>query len=169
MAYRATHSIAGRDSGLLWAGLLVAALFWILEAALHGLASDQGTIADHLAPRDRHELWSRSLVSLLFIAFGVFAQRVVRRIDRSREEHRRLQARLEEALLQALNGFLPICAGCKRIRLEGSDPEREASWRPLEAYLNQRTGVQVTHSICPACERNLYWEHRRKPDCDYDI
>jgi hypothetical protein len=154
---------------MLWAGLLTALFFWVLEATIHSITSEQGTITSHLLPENGHELWSRSLVCLLFIAFGVFAHLVVARINRAREEQQRLQARLEKALMKVLSGFIPICAGCKRIRQEGADPEQESSWYRIESYLKERTGVEITHSICPACEREFYWKNLEQPSDDYDI
>ncbi|MCA9551260.1 MAG: response regulator transcription factor [Myxococcales bacterium] len=58
----------------------------------------------------------------------------------------RVQA-LEEALakVKRLQGLLPICSYCKRIRSD------ENFWAQVEAYLAEHTDVQFTHSICPSC------------------
>jgi PAS domain S-box-containing protein len=58
--------------------------------------------------------------------------------------------RLEE--IRTLRGFLPICAGCKRIRNE------QGSWVPIEVYIKSHTGVEFSHGICPECSRRLYPE-----------
>jgi phosphoserine phosphatase RsbU/P len=54
---------------------------------------------------------------------------------------------LEKALTEAkqLQGLLPICSECKRIR----DPENR--WHTIENYLAARTGATFTHSLCPKC------------------
>src|SRR5215475_7749570 len=73
-----------------------------------------------------------------------------------REEALRvLNAELSRALAEAqpLQGMLPICASCKRIRTQ------EHAWQPVEEYLAARTPVQFTHSICPMC-----YEHQVHPD-----
>jgi sigma-B regulation protein RsbU (phosphoserine phosphatase) len=50
-----------------------------------------------------------------------------------------------------LEGLLPICTYCKRIR-DGQD-----SWQPIEDYIAQRTETSFSQDLCPECsakERN---------------
>jgi sigma-B regulation protein RsbU (phosphoserine phosphatase) len=47
--------------------------------------------------------------------------------------------------VQQLEGLLPICAYCKRIR--GGD-ER---WEPIERYVEARSEAQFSHGYCPDC------------------
>ena len=47
--------------------------------------------------------------------------------------------------LRTLEGLLPICSYCKRIR-DGKD-----YWEQVEAYIARRTEAQFSHSICPDC------------------
>ena len=47
--------------------------------------------------------------------------------------------------LSALEGLLPICSYCKRIR----DPE--GRYGSLERYIEQRSGAEFSHGICPEC------------------
>lgn len=61
-------------------------------------------------------------------------------------KYRRL---LESQLLQ-LEGLLPICASCKKIR-DNSD-----IWHHLEVYIKDHSGAEFTHSICPDCRTKLY-------------
>lgn len=44
-----------------------------------------------------------------------------------------------------LEGLLPICAYCKRIR-----DERE-SWHEVENYIQEHSSALFTHGICPTC------------------
>jgi hypothetical protein len=68
---------------------------------------------------------------------------------------------LEDALLhiKRLEGILPICSNCKKIRVEGYDPRDMEGWLPLESYFEARTETRFTHSICPDCIRKLYPEY----------
>ncbi len=61
---------------------------------------------------------------------------------------------LEEALAQikTLNGMLPICANCKKIR------DDQGYWNQLEAYLGDHSDATFSHCICPECFRRLYPE-----------
>ena len=47
--------------------------------------------------------------------------------------------------LQQLEGLLPICSYCKRIRNE------QDAWETLETYIEARFQTAFTHSICPDC------------------
>ena len=55
---------------------------------------------------------------------------------------------LEEALrnVRRLEGLLPICAWCKRIRCD------QHYWQELESYLSERSEVTFTHGVCPQCQ-----------------
>ena len=65
---------------------------------------------------------------------------------------------LKKALgrIKRLEGLLPICAHCKKIRREGTDPRNQESWVPIEVYIEGRTDAQFTHGICPACIKRHY-------------
>jgi phosphoserine phosphatase RsbU/P len=47
--------------------------------------------------------------------------------------------------VQQLEAFLPICSYCKKVR------DDHNYWQQIEAYINQRTGSEFSHSICPDC------------------
>jgi phosphoserine phosphatase RsbU/P len=54
---------------------------------------------------------------------------------------------LEEALanVKQLRGLLPICSYCKKIRNDGN------YWQQVEAYIEEHSGAQFSHGICPEC------------------
>jgi len=56
-------------------------------------------------------------------------------------------ARLEKAYeeIKNLRGIIPICASCKKIR------DDEGYWEQTEVYMQKRTGVDFSHSLCPEC------------------
>ncbi len=51
--------------------------------------------------------------------------------------------------IKLLEGMLPICASCKKIRVD-------SKWITIEEYLYRNSDLQLTHSICPACAEKLY-------------
>lgn len=62
-------------------------------------------------------------------------------------------AQHERALLErvsTMEGLLPICSFCKRIRDERDE------WKQLEMYIRSHTGAEFTHSICPDCMKQHY-------------
>jgi DNA-binding response OmpR family regulator len=54
---------------------------------------------------------------------------------------------LEQALHQVkqLEGLLPICAWCHKIRDDGN------YWQSVERYISEHSEARVTHTICPDC------------------
>jgi soluble cytochrome b562 len=68
---------------------------------------------------------------------------------------------LEQALshIKKLEGVLPICAQCKRIRLQGRESKNPRSWVKIENYLSTRTDAKFSHTICPDCMKKLYPEY----------
>lgn len=54
---------------------------------------------------------------------------------------------LEEALARVthLEGLLPICAYCKKVRDDGN------YWQKVEEYIEKRSSARFTHGICPDC------------------
>lgn len=56
-------------------------------------------------------------------------------------------AELEEALsrVKTLQGLLPICSYCKRIRNDGN------YWQQVELYIAEHSDAEFTHGVCPQC------------------
>jgi PAS domain S-box-containing protein len=70
---------------------------------------------------------------------------------RAEEAREKLIVELEAALaqVQQLQGFLPICSYCNRIRAD------QDYWQQVETYIEEHSEALFTHSICPDC----YQEH----------
>lgn len=82
-------------------------------------------------------------------------QRIEQRTNQLNESNQRLQehtAQLEELLasLKTLEGIIPICAACKKIR------DDKGYWTQVEAYVAKHSLAAFSHSICPDCLRILY-------------
>jgi PAS domain S-box-containing protein len=71
---------------------------------------------------------------------------------RIEEERRKLTYELQDALakIKRLQGLLPICASCKKIR------DDKGYWNELEAYISEHSEAEITHGFCPDCLKNLY-------------
>ena len=64
--------------------------------------------------------------------------------------------RLTNSLFQRmkyLEGLLPVCSACHRIRGKHGD------WQPLESYILEQSDARFTHGICPDCAEELYPEY----------
>jgi len=55
--------------------------------------------------------------------------------------------------VRVLEGILPTCQYCKRIRLQGADEDDPKSWVPIETYIRERSNAVFSHGICPDCRR----------------
>ena len=68
------------------------------------------------------------------------------------DERERLIDELQDALHKVvqLEGLLPICASCRRVRDDGG------YWGHVEEYFGSRAPVEFTHAICPECQLRLY-------------
>jgi hypothetical protein len=75
-------------------------------------------------------------------------------IGRQNQELLEKNTSLEDALakVKKLSGFLPICAGCKKIR------DDKGYWNQIEAYIKQHSEAEFSHGICPECAKRLYPE-----------
>jgi len=66
-----------------------------------------------------------------------------------------LDLRRSQAEAKNLEGLLPICAQCKKIRDDAGD------WHILEAYIVEHSEAQFTHGLCPECLKAYFPEDDR--------
>ncbi len=66
------------------------------------------------------------------------------------------------ARLRVLEGLLPICSSCKKIRLEGRAESDQDAWVEVETYVGEHTHAQFSHGLCPECLERLYPEFSRQ-------
>lgn len=68
------------------------------------------------------------------------------------QELTRANERLSQALteVRTLQGFIPICARCKRVR------DDHGYWDQVEDYVSRHSGVVFSHGVCPECARMLF-------------
>ncbi|MBD3278797.1 MAG: hypothetical protein GF388_10900 [Candidatus Aegiribacteria sp.] len=81
---------------------------------------------------------------------------IKRRMELEREKEE-LISRLQRSLarVQHLEGLLPVCSSCKRIRIDPCEDELER-WVSMEQYIHTETTVEISHGLCPDCARKLY-------------
>ncbi len=80
-------------------------------------------------------------------------QEAIRRKNTIRE----LQQALGE--VKTLQGILPICAQCKKIR------DDKGYWQQVEKYIQDRSNAEFSHGLCKDCLDELYggqdWYQKR--------
>jgi len=55
-----------------------------------------------------------------------------------------------EKKVENLETILPMCANCKQTR------DEQGNWKSVEAYIEEKKGLHITHGVCPACTQILY-------------
>ena len=95
--------------------------------------------------------------TLLFFAVLVLATaRQLHLLDLARREavdaRDRTITDLQHALdeVRALQGLLPMCAWCKKIR------DDQGYWDDVASYIAKHTDASVSHGICPECAREHF-------------
>lgn len=77
----------------------------------------------------------------------------------------RQKADLEAALarVKQLEGIIPICSYCKKIRDDKND------WNQLEKYISDHSEAKFSHGICPTCvaeQMEILKKLRSNAECD---
>ena len=89
------------------------------------------------------------LAACLGITF-VLGRKLIRNV-------RELEASLSH--IRTLEGLLPICSRCKKIRNEDTDEWDQSSWVTVESFIQDKTDARFTHGLCPECLKTLYPEY----------
>jgi len=74
----------------------------------------------------------------VFILIAVLADRVASQTRELRQE------------VKQLEGLLPICSHCKKIKND------EGNWEVMERYISDHSQAEFTHGICPTCLDKYY-------------
>lgn len=77
----------------------------------------------------------------------IWQHRDITERKQAERERERLNRELQEAhsRIRVLDGLLPICATCKKIRND------QGNWEQMEGYITRRSEAEFTHGICPDC------------------
>jgi hypothetical protein len=91
-------------------------------------------------------------VLYLFVFRPLTTEIKIRR--QAEKENNALINELNQALaeVKTLQGIIPICSSCKKIR------DDEGFWHQLESYVSAHSHAQFSHGICNDCLKKLYPE-----------
>lgn len=61
---------------------------------------------------------------------------------------------LQKALddIKTLEGILPLCSYCKKIKTE------DGQWQDVDVYIHRHTEADISHGLCPGCAQRYYPE-----------
>ncbi|MGE0474554.1 MAG: hypothetical protein AB7P17_13045 [Nitrospirales bacterium] len=71
---------------------------------------------------------------------------------RTAEQTRRLAQRV-----RVLEGILPVCSFCKKIR------DLQGQWHSMESFITERSEATFSHGFCPECGERHYAKYRNPP------
>ncbi len=100
--------------------------------------------------------WTRDALHRAEVEIAERAK-IERELRSNKEMLERTNAELQTALaeVKTLQGLIPICANCKKIR------DDKGMWTQIEAYLARHSDVQFTHGLCPDCLAQYFPAHVR--------
>lgn len=133
----------GRQMGILTSALSVT--MWFLTDLLAG----------HVYPHPGIPYWDALVRWGLFLVI-TYTLALLRTSQEKKEE---LIGELRTTLskIKQLEGLLPICSFCKKIR------DKNNQWHPLEYYISNHSEAQFSHTFCPRCGKEHYPEYFTQP------
>ncbi len=129
-----------------WGLGLGAAVALAVLSALAGFAAD--VLAGRVYASHFYAVWDTLVRLVAFLAIGGAIARIRHLLEGERAAADALRRSLSE--IKVLEGFLPICAQCKKIQTQAGE------WQPLEVYLGNHSNARFSHGYCPACVKQLY-------------
>lgn len=118
---------------------------WIIAGTMCGKCDPEGVFATKYKSCMKCEVFQESvfkdplteLRELLIVLIFSF-----------RSKQRELQDAMDN--MKVLQGLLPICASCKKIR------DDKGYWNQIEQYISSHSSAEFSHAICPDCAKALY-------------
>ena len=90
------------------------------------------------------------MVSIIIFIAGNIGNLLAEKIKALEEKNDELIKANEE--VRKLQGILPICSNCKKVR------DDKGYWNQVESYIESHSTASFTHSMCPECSDKLYGE-----------
>ena len=132
--------LLGKKEGLFWISLLLSIAIAILYF--------------HPPYTFHYQVGTKMRFPLSFLLVSIFSYYIedirLRTHINLMDEQKHSQKYLDE--IKTLQGILPICSHCKKIRND------EGVWNRLESYITQHSDAQFTHGVCPDCISEFYPE-----------
>jgi len=119
---------------------LLSAIVWFFADSLLG----------HLYSTPFFEVWNTLIRFGSFVLLALFISRTAGLLEL--EKNRIQELTYATNRIKVLQGFLPICAWCKKIRND------KGYWEQLETYIHDHSEADFTHGICEECAKKLKTE-----------
>ena len=93
-------------------------------------------------------------IFLISLVLEALRKTAFMRLEESHRRQEMLVAELREKIaeIRSLQGILPICSHCKKVRND------KGYWEQVEMYIQTHSDARFSHGICPDCAHELYPE-----------
>jgi len=149
-------------------GIVLSAIFWIIEAAMHVYIFHDGTLLQQILSPEPHEAWMRLIVVGMFIAFSIYADSIINIRRRAEEATRQAYAELNQVLDTAADGMRLVDKDFNILRvndtfsaLSGIDKDEAIGRKCYEVFRGP-----LCHS--PACPLTRIFQGEGRVECDVE-
>jgi hypothetical protein len=125
------------DIKIISASVFVGIMIYIIDSFTDSYHLNRDFIQELINPH-LIEILERGMFIFLTVFVGIIASSLIIKLRKANEE------------IKTLNGILPICASCKKIR------DINDNWQQIEVYIRDRSEAEFSHGICPDCKEKLY-------------
>lgn len=159
---------------VLWAGKrLITKPLTLLTEYSHLVSLDQLTNTDGVPLQVNVKVKEHNEIKILEQAFNTMLLKLLMTRNNLQNLNQTLEFKVQERTLElskknkalkkalievnTLRGILPICSFCKKIRND------KGYYEQIENYIHKHSGVDFSHTVCPACMKKHYSEYTREP------
>ncbi|MBI9097090.1 MAG: cache domain-containing protein [Spirochaetaceae bacterium] len=95
-------------------------------------------------------------ISNLLLLKNQELEKTNRTLSETMEQYKSVNSELQNSLdeIRTLNGLLPICAHCKKIK------DEKGYWNQIESYIESHTDALFSHGLCESCAQELYGDKK---------
>jgi len=140
-------------TGMIRVGILLAIVYWPIEAFVHAILFSEGSFVGNLIYPDAHELWMRMLISVIFIAFGWYAQRGLDRQHLLQHQLYKKRERLQEMIDRCYDAYVSMDSEGKVTGWNRS-AEEMFGW-PRQNIIGQRMELLMPESMRAAHRKGM--------------
>jgi PAS domain S-box-containing protein len=89
------------------------------------------------------------------ITFATARDMTARKLAEEEREHLISELQKMIAEVKVLQGIIPICSVCKKVR------DDAGSWSQMEAYISNHSEAEFSHGYCPECTKKAMEEFKQ--------
>lgn len=104
----------------------------------------------------------RLIISLTIISFTAWLLESLRSNFFTQIKNQKTQLEIALNSIKTLQGMLPICSQCKKIR------DDKGYWNQIESYISEHSEAEFSHGVCPECSKKLYPDYIYDNQINYD-